>query len=382
VKVAVLGAGLMGSEISIDLARSRDVDKVVLCDVDEGKLAEVKRRSGGRKLETEMIDVSNVRKASKFLAGFDVASSALPHGIVAHADKAAITAGVNTVNIAFEDVQMNLDGLAKKKGVTFIPGCGLAPGLSAILAAHASRSMNKTHEVHIAVGGIPQKPTPPFGYKLVFSMRGLLREYLTSARVIRDGKVKTVSPFEKVEEIEFAKPIGKCEMFCTDGLATLLYSMKGVREMDEKTVRWPGHVEKMKLLVQAGFFRKEPISVGGVSLSPYDFSSAVLMKVLTKGDEKDVTVMRVEVVGTIKDVDKKTTFELIDYFDEKKKVTSMARTTGYTCAIVTRMVGRGEIRRKGVIPPEAALGDELVRKLLRQLASKGVLIKARTAAAG
>lgn len=374
-RVAVLGSGMMGSVIARDLARSTDVDSVVVADVDGERLESLRKLTPGRKLTTQYLDVKDKNRAARFLREFDVVSSALPHGVVNAANRAAVVAGAKMVDIAFEDTQMEMGNLAKKTGAMLIPGSGLAPGLSGILLAHALRMLDEKEEGHILVGGLPQHPRPPFGYRLVFSIVGLLREYLDDARVVRKGKVVRVRPFSTVERVNFPRPIGKLEAFCTDGLATLLYTVKDIKEMDEKTLRWPGHAEKMQLLIEAGFLSDEKVESNGTMISPLKLSYEVLSRKLKQGEPEDVTVMRVEAKGKKRGKSTSVTYEMIDFYDEKKKVSSMGRTTGYTCSIVTQMVGRGEIRGEGVVPPETALKAGQVKKLLSELESRGVVIR-------
>lgn len=368
-RAAVLGSGLMGSVISWDLSRSPEVDEVVVADIDQLRLAALKKRAGP-KLSTEVVDVADGAKLVRFLKGFDVVSSALPHGIVHPANVAAGKAGARMVDIAFEDEQMELGSLFKKNGGLLVPGCGLAPGLGGILLAQGLRELGTADEGHVLVGGLPQKPQPPFGYRLVFSIIGLLREYMDIARIVRGGKVVQVRPFDDVLEVEFPKPIGRCEAFYTDGLATLLYSVKGLKEMDEMTVRWPGHAEKMKFLIDAGFLSKEKITLRGAQVSPFELSAALLSERLRNQDPEDVTVMRVVVKGKAGEV----RYEMLDYYDEKNGVTSMGRTTGYTCSIVSQMVGAGKVRGTGVVPPEEALDAGGVKSLLAELGRRGVRV--------
>jgi saccharopine dehydrogenase-like NADP-dependent oxidoreductase len=361
----------MGSVIGWDLARSPGVDEVVVADLDEGRLEAVRERARGRKLSVEVLDVSQRKKVVSFLRRFDVSASALPHGIVHHSDLAAVEAGAKMVNIAFEDEQMELDAEARKSGALLIPGCGVAPGLGGILLAHAVEELGGAEEGHILVGGLPQKPNPPFGYRLVFSIVGLLREYTDDARVFRGGKVVKVRPFSTVEEVEFPEPIGTLEAFCTDGLASLVYTMKGMKTLDEKTLRWPGHVEKMNLLMESGYFSKEKVKAGGTEVAPLEVSWAVLGRKLAEGDSPDVTVMRVTAEGRRG----KVLYEMMDRFDEENQVTSMGKTTGYTASVVTQMVGDGRVRGKGVVPPERAVRGEGVGYLISELGKRGVSIK-------
>jgi lysine 6-dehydrogenase len=371
-KVAVLGSGLMGGVIAWDMARSDGVDSVVVSDIDEERLATVKRRSAGKKLSVEVLDIKNRKKTAKFLRQFDVAVSALPHGVVHSSDLAAVVAGTKMVNIAFEDEQMELNTMARRSGALLIPGCGLAPGLGGILLAHALEVLGGGNEGHILVGGLPQVPKPPFGYKLVFSIVGLLREYIDDARVFRDGKLVKVRPFSTVETVEFPEPIGALEAFCTDGLASLVYTMKGMQTLDEKTLRWPGHAEKMSFLQESGYFAKEKVKMGDVELSPLEMSWVVLGKKLSEGDPHDMTVMKV----IARSASGEFVYDMVDRYDDGEGVTSMGKTTGYTASIVARMVGSDRIKGKGTLAPERAVEGPLVEKLLSELGRRGVTISA------
>ncbi|MDG6966053.1 MAG: hypothetical protein JRM75_05260 [Nitrososphaerota archaeon] len=302
-----------------------------------------------------------------------MAASALPHGVVHQSDLAAVEAGSKMVNIAFEDEQMELDGPARKSGALLVPGCGVAPGLGGILLADAVAEMGGADEGHILVGGLPQEPRPPFGYKLVFSIVGLLREYTEEARVVRDGKWVKVKPFSTVERYGFPPPVGELEGFCTDGLASLVYTMKGLKVLDEITLRRPGHAEKMSLLLESGFFSREKVRAGGAEVSPLEVSWAVLGKKLAEGDPKDFTVMRV----IARKPGREVVYDMVDWYDEEDLVTSMGKTTGYTGSIVTQMLGRGEVKGSGVIPPERAVTGRMVDGLLSELARRGVHFRKR-----
>lgn len=371
-KTAVLGSGLMGSVIGWDLARSDDVDEVVVADIDRERLDQVKKKSPGKKLSVEVLDIGDRSRVVSFLRRFDVAASALPHGVVHHSDVAAVEAGAKMVNIAFEDAQMELDGAAKESGALLIPGCGVAPGLGGILLAHALEKLGGGDEGHILVGGLPQKPVPPFDYRLVFSIVGLLREYIEDARVVRGGRLVKVRPLSAVEAYDFPPPIGKLEGFPTDGLATLVYTMKGMETLDEITLRWPGHAEKMNLLMESGYLSHEKVRAGGSEVSPLEVSWAVLGKKLAEGDPRDVTVMRVIAKGR----DGKAVYDMVDMYDEKNGVSSMGKTTGYTASIVAQMVGKGAVAGRGVIPPESAIAGKNVDLLLSELGKRGVRIVA------
>lgn len=372
-KAAVLGSGLMGSVIGWDLAGSDNVDEVVVADIDKERLESVRRRSPGKKMSVEVLDINERERVIQFLKRFDVAAAALPHGIVHHSDVAAVKAGAKMVNIAFEDEQMELDGEARKSGALLIPGCGLAPGLGGILLVRALEKLGGGDEGHILVGGLPQKPIPPFNYRLVFSVVGLLREYIEDARVVRGGKLVKVRPFSAVETYEFPAPVGRLEGFPTDGLATLIYTMKEMRTLDEITLRWPGHAEKMDLLMRSGYFSRDKVKVGGAEVEPLEVSWAVLAKKLAEGDPQDMTVMRV----TAKGEKGETAYDMVDTYDKKRQVSSMGKTTAYTASIVAQMVGTGEVAGRGVVPPEKAVGGETVEVLISELGRRGVKISPR-----
>lgn len=369
VKVAVLGAGMMGSVIAKDLVQQGEFDTVVVADSDEKKLSNVERFVG-RRVVAEILDVKDLERASRFIGSFDVVASALPHGAVHYANIAAVKAGGRMVDIAFEDEQMSLNEEAISKGAMLIPGCGLAPGLGGILLANGVKEV-KGYDGRILVGGLPQKPEEPFRYRLLFSIVGLIREYTEDARVIKEGKLLRVKPFDHVMSFRFPRPVGELEGFYTDGLATLLYTMKGMRNMSEVTLRWPGHASKIKFLIDAGFFDRKEMEVNGLSISPYDFTLALLEKKLSQGDSRDMTVMRVEVRGERGSM----SYYMLDLYDEKNGITSMARTTGYTCSAVASFVARHLIKGKGIVAPETAISGKLFEKLLEELAKRKVTIK-------
>lgn len=362
---------MMGSVVALDLSRSGGISEVVVADIDPSKLEAVKARSKGGSLSTRVLDLKDVGGVAKFLGAFDVAVSALPHGVVHSSDLAAVRAGAKMVNIAFEDEQMELGEAAQKSGALLVPGCGVAPGLGGILLARGLEELGGGDEGHIMVGGLPQKPVPPFGYRLVFSIVGLLREYIDEARVYREGKLVRVKPFDTVEPVEFPDPVGRLEAFCTDGLASLVYTMKGMRVLDEKTLRYPGHAERMNLFIESGFFSKEAVKFGGANLSPLEMSWSVLGKKLSEGDPRDLTVMRVEA----KSGEKWMRYDMVDRYDESTGVTSMGKTTGYTASIVAQMVGSGKLEGRGVVPPETLVRGESVGHLLAELRRRGVQIE-------
>lgn len=332
------------------------------------------------KLETFEVDASNRDSLIKLLrrGDFDVVVNALPEKISAQALKAEIDAGVNVVDMVFVDEQMEFRDKAKGKGVTVILGCGVAPGLSNMLTGYGASKVDSVDKVHILCGGLPQEPTPPLGYKVTWNLEGVWEEYVMSARIVVNGEIREVDALTGLELVDFPN-VGKFEGFYTDGLSTLLYTFKenekfrDVKEMFEKTLRYPGHAEKIKTLIECGLLDINPIQIGKFKVAPREFLTALLAPKLELGEEKDLLVMRVEVVGDTEC--KHYTFDLVDYYDKVGGVTSMARTTAYTASIMAQLIGRGKIDEKGIVPPEELGMRGIFRFILQQLLKRDIKIK-------
>lgn len=373
-KVLVLGSGMMGAAIAQDMVESDEVSDVVVADFDGKKAKRVAAQLKSDKVSSRRMDVKDVQATKELMKRFDVAVCALPEGLNIFASKAAVGARVHMVDLAYGDRQLEFDGPAKKAGITILLDCGVAPGITNILAAYGASLMDEVDDIRIVCGGIPQKPVPPLGYRIVWSTHGLINMYCGKVRIVRNGKIVEVDAISDLERIEFPG-IGELEAFNTDGLSTLLLTMKGkVKNMVEKTARYPGHAEKILAMRSAGFFSTEPVDVDGVKVVPREVAISVLDKALRLGDERDVTVLRVDVVGRKDGKDLERSFVMVDHFDEERGVTSMARTTAYTAAIVARMVGRGDIKERGVVPPETAV-VKAYKKFVSELEDRGIRIR-------
>lgn len=380
-KVAIFGSGLMGSAIAEDLAASKLVDEVTVCDVDRSRLKLLADADRSGKLSIERLDVRRQLDSIRLLKGFDVGIGALPHGLSEYAVRSAVKAGVSFVDLIFgwRFGQRKIHLAARRRKITIIPACGLAPGLSNILAMAATERLDKVHEVHIKVGGIPERPKPPLNYRIVFSFEAVLEEYLRKARIVKNGKVTDVEPLTGLERVTFRPPIGTCECFYTDGLSSLVQTLKGVREMDEKTVRWLGHVAQIKTLIECGLLENESVTFKGENVVPREFVGHVLSERMKLGRERDLTLLRIDVTGR-KDGEKtEHRYEMIDHYDTKHRMTSMARTTAFPCSIAAQLVGAGRVARKGLVPPEIAFQGELRTRFLEYLHDRGMKITSRTA---
>ena len=373
-KVIVLGCGKIGSVMAKDFARTVEGSRVTAADISEERA----RRSASeiKGADWTTIDTTDHPALVETLRGFDLALGALPGDYGYKTLEASVEAGVDIVDISFtpED-PLQLDGAAKKAGVTMIPDCGVAPGLSNILVGHSASRLDKVRAVHIMVGGIPETPIPPLGYTITWSAEGLIDEYVRDVRIIEDGRTVEVPALSGLEEIEFPG-VGTLEAFYTDGLRSLAQSLPNVESMWEKTLRYPGHVEKVSLLRELGFFGEEPVTVGGEPVSPRLVTARLLERSLWKPEVGDLLAMNIEVHGEAEGKEAGYRHRILDRFDPETGVSAMARTTAYTASIVAGMLAQGMITDKGALPPERLGKDEkFVETLMAELKKRGVLIE-------
>jgi lysine 6-dehydrogenase len=367
---------LMGSAIARDLVRSKDVDEVAVCDINRRSLDWLAQTESSAKLTLKRHDVTRRSETVKLLRKFDVGVGALPHALSEYAIQSSLQAGVSFVDLIFgwRFKQGRIHSAAKRKNITIIPACGLAPGLTNILAMDGAEGMERVDEVRLKVGGIPERPKPPLNYRIVFSFDAVLEEYVRRAKIVKNGRLTEVDALSGVETITFPSPIGKCECFYTDGLSTLTETMKGVREMDEKTIRWPGHVAQIQTLIECGFLETQPLFVDRQRIVPREFTSKMLSERIRLGKEKDLTLLRVDVSGMSDGKRLHRRYQMIDRYDSRRKMTSMARTTAFPCSVAAQMLGLGFVQKKGLVPPELAFDSALRQKFMKQLRARGMKI--------
>ncbi len=287
--------------------------------------------------------------------------------------KGVIEAGKNVVDISFfpEDA-FALDELARARGVTAVVDCGLAPGLCNVLAGHVAGRLDRVTSYACYVGGLPKVRLWPYEYRVVFSAVDVIEEYTRPARLVEYGREVVRPALSEVETLDFPG-LGTLEAFNTDGLRSLLRTLNAPF-MKEKTLRYPGHAELMRVFRESGFFGEEPVDIEGRSVRPLDVTSKLLFDRwrLPEGEE-DLTVMRVVMEGGKDGTANRHTFELLDRFDPATLTTSMARTTGYTCAIIVRQLAGAMFTQKGICPPEFVGGDPACfGHLLAELERRGV----------
>jgi saccharopine dehydrogenase-like NADP-dependent oxidoreductase len=341
--IAVLGAGMVGKAIALDLAKNYTVTSI---DINAANLAGVRKQNDS--IKTITADLTQYAAYGELLAPFDIVVTAVPGFMGYKTLEAVISAGKNAVDISFfpEDV-LQLDTLAKEKEVTVIADCGVAPGMSNFILGRYNVEM-KVDVFECYVGGLPKKPQPPFYYKASFSPVDVIQEYIRPARLVEKGQIVTKPALSERELMRFDKA-GELEAFNTDGLRSLIYTMGHIPDMKEKTLRYPGHVDLIIALLQSGFFDTTPIKVNGTGISPLDFTSKMLVKEWKLGEEEEeFTVMKVIVKGE----GKRVTYDLYDEYDPQTKTSSMARSTGYTCTAAVNLLTNNLFKDKGVYPPE------------------------------
>ncbi len=372
-KVIVLGSGLVGAPISVDLAKDSHFE-VTAVDIDEDSLKSLKK--GEYPIKTVREDLSKQEKVRELVKPYDIVVSAVPGFLGFQTLKAVIEAKKNVVDIAFfsEDPFL-LDVLAKRNGVTAIVDCGVAPGMSSILVGRVDQLLDETHSVVIYVGGLPEVREWPYEFRAGFSPIDVIEEYIRPARYIENGRLIVKPALSDPELIHFPG-IGTLEAFNTDGLRTLAKTISAPN-MKEKTLRYPGHIEKVAMLRETGFFDKDKITINGAKIRPLDLTARLLFpKWKLNENDRDITVMKLIVVGKKAEKKLRYTYELMDRHDSSTNTHSMARTTGYTATLALRMVAQGLYKRKGISAPEL-IGQlpKCVKFMLSGLKERGIFYK-------
>jgi saccharopine dehydrogenase-like NADP-dependent oxidoreductase len=367
-EVIILGSGKIGSVIAKDFSKTGV--KITLSDVDIKRAKKAAAEIGG---DYTVFDTSDYRSMVDTLSEYDLVLGALPGNYGTKALEACVETGKSVVDVSFtpEDPS-ELDSRARDAGIIIIPDCGVAPGLSNLLVGYGASHLDKVDEAKIMVGGIPEKPVPPIGYTVTWSADGLIDEYVRDVSIIKNGKIVQTPALSGLEKIEFPG-VGTLEAFYTDGLRSLVKSFPEAKNLYEKTLRYPGHVEKVKLLRELGFFSEEPIKVEGSDVNPKLVSARIFERNLTMPDVGDLLAMMIEVSG-MKDGEKKGyRFTVLEYYDHDTGVSAMARTTAYTASIVAGILVNGGIKEKGVIPMEKLGYDhEFFGKVFKELGKREI----------
>jgi lysine 6-dehydrogenase len=358
----VLGAGLQGSACAYDLLQSDAVRRVVLADVRTDTLPPFlqKLRSDPR-LELVQADARDSNALRGLLAGVDSCLNALPYYFNLEVATLAVSAGVHYAdlggNTAIVFQQLQLDEIARAHNVSAIPDCGLAPGMVNVLAAAGIDQLDATDMVKIRVGGLPQNPLPPLKYQIVYSLHGVLDYYTTPSWVVRAGEPRQVDALTEVERVDFPDPVGELEAFHTaGGLSTMPWTyQRRIRNMEYKTLRYPGHAHIMRAIRSLGLLELTPISVRGQTVVPRDVFIASAEPRLRQPDGRDLVALRVEVEGRKAGEPIRVVYDLLDYYDEANGISAMERTTGFSLSITGQLQVTGRTRTPGVFTPDQAV---------------------------
>ncbi len=381
----VLGAGRQGTACAYDMARYGEAEELILAD---GNLAfaqksaeRLKSLLKGRpatRINAIAMDVQKNDLLVKTLTGIDAFLSSVPYYFNPRVAEAAIRAGASMCDlggdIGIVQQELSLHAEAESAGISIIPDCGLAPGMNNLLAVYAMEQMDRCQEVQIRCGGLPQVPRPPMGYHLAFNLEGLLNNYFGKAYVLRNGKVTEIESFTDLETIEFPPPLGRCEAFVTAGAtSTCPWSFEGkVETYEYKTVRYPGHYEKFKLLRDLGLLDTTPLTIGGVTTTSRSVFCKIVGPRIAFPQDKDLVVLHVICRGIKDRRPIEISLDLLEFHDDQTGFSAMERMTGFAASIIAIMLAKKEITARGVIPLEKAVSG---RRFMDELARRGIKVQ-------
>jgi len=379
-KIGVLGAGLMGKEAARDLVLSANVEKVGIADLDFSRAEQVCNQLASTKITAFQINAADKEELSNYMRQYDVIINALFYSFNEAVAKTAIEVGVSSIDLGghighMTDKVLALKEEAETAGVTIIPDLGVAPGMINILAGHGAKKLDEVEEVKLYVGGIPVRPEPPLEYNHVFSMEGVFDHYTDPSLIIRQGIKQEIPSLSEVEPIYFDK-FGPLEAFHTSGgTSTLSLTYPDLKALEYKTIRYPGHADKFKLLVDLNLTRTDyEVEMDGERINPRQVLLKTLDPIVELGNKQDAVLLRVLVSG-LKTAKKQTyQYEMITFKDMQTNVTAMARATANTISVVAQMIADGTIAKYGVHPPETIVPGDIY---IKEMAKRGVVIEER-----
>ena len=380
--MVVIGAGLMGPAAAYNGLKDSEITRVILADVDQHKLqsasAKLSALTDTARLETRVLDLTDRASAVALMREAHVVLTALPWNTTVLAVRAALEASVPLVDLAIpdDDEMALLRRETDQAGGAILLGCGLEPGLTEIEALRLASMLDTVDAFHIMVGGIPETPTGPLGYKIVFGGDQLpLRQ--VDALVVENGEQKLVGRYSGVENTTF-EGVGAVEAW-NEGIIPWLLEMPGFANLQsgaQKTIRWPGYASKARMLNELGLLGTDPIDVNGTAVVPKDLVDTLLRPhVSMEPEDRDITLFRVEVSGTKVGDPVCLQTEMIDRFDGATGFTSMARTTAFTGAIIARMIAHGEITLAGLQTPDQLITGSHYDRMIEELAAEDVVFQ-------
>ena len=359
VRYIVLGAGKQGTAIIHDLVHADGRNSVTVADRDGQALEGLAARFENFRVEIQQVDLADAARLSRLLESADVAISAVPYFFNLELARAAVEAGTHfcdlggNTEIVYKELE--LDGAARRKGVHVIPDCGLSPGMTNILAAHVLDLLHRVDRLEIRVGGLPKHPVQPLNYQLSFSVHGLLNEYIEPATIVRDGELKDVESLSGIEPIHFDGLPPMEAFFTHGGISTLPKSLAlRVPNMDEKTIRYPGHASAMKAILKDSRFESRD-------------AIAAYLEAELKGEDEDFILLRVSAFG-----EKQITCEMVDHYDPDTKLSAMMRTTGFSASIVAQMMAQDRVGQPGAHLQEESIPIDL---FIEELGRRNIMVR-------
>ncbi|RST74100.1 L-lysine dehydrogenase [Siminovitchia acidinfaciens] len=375
-KVAVLGTGMIGITVVREIAAYKHINQVVAVDGLQENIDKCLKLADNEKVTGRQMNLANAEDILEAIKGMDAAIACLPHFLSMPAIKAAIAAKCHLVDLVgteFEE-KMKLDQQAKKAGITIVPGCGVAPGIINFLAAQGIELLDEADEAIMICGGIPKDPQPPLGYQIVFRLESVLGLYTRPALAAENGELVHLPPLSGMEKMTFPEPVGECEAVVTDAHSTAYTLKDKVKKIYEKTVRYTGHWDKMAVLAELGFLDDKEVEVDGVKVRAKKYTEKILEPQLRGKSIEDITVVRVTVSGKKNGKDTVYAWEMLDFYDHDRGITSMAKTTAIPAMLMTNWILEGRVTETGVVPVENVIIGSRFDDFVSELRGKGIEI--------
>jgi len=377
--IVILGTGMIGTTVVSEIAKFNEIDEVTAVDVRQESINRCLEIANNPKVKGKVAVLETEEDIANVLMDADIAVACLPHSLSLLAVKAAIKAKCHLVDLVGSQFieKMELNKEAEEAGVIIVPGCGVAPGITNFLAAQGIELLDEAEEAVMICGGIPRHPVSPLWYQVVFRLESVLGLYTKPAMAVENGELVELPPLSGLENITFPEPVGLCETVITDAHSTAFILKNKVKNLYEKTVRYPGHWGKMNVLAELGFLDKDPITVDGITTTPRAFAEKILAPKMIGESNEDITVVRVEVSGLKDGKPTKYTWEMVDLYDQERQITSMAKTTAIPAALTAKWISMKKITETGVVPLESLIINERFQLFVDEMNNLGIDITCR-----
>ncbi|EIM08509.1 saccharopine dehydrogenase [Planococcus antarcticus DSM 14505] len=375
--IFVLGTGMIGTTVVTELAKYAGAETITAVDINQASIDKCLAIADNPRVIGKVAALATEGDIAEVLKGADLAIGCLPHSLSIPAIKAAISSKCHLVDLVGSHFpeKLALHEQARQAGVLIVPGCGVAPGITNFLAAQGIELLDRAKEAMLACGGIPRYPDPPLGYQVVYRLESLLGLYTKPATIIRNGEIVELVPLSDLADMTFPAPVGLCETVITDAHSTAFMLQGKVENLIERTIRYPGHWDKMRVLSELGFLDETPVSFQEMIISPKLFAEKILTPKMSGHSIEDITVLRVEVSGVKQGRQTKHTWEMIDLYDHERKITSMAKTTAIPALLISQWIVDKKITETGVIPIESLIVRERFQPFLTELSHLGIEIE-------